>query len=132
MNQNRYFSLTNLTPSIIHFKINNIDPTPVEFDEYLKIHSDSLLNSQRIAVIYDISDGKFLTSEQRIKLGKMVSQNSENMKKYVACVAYVNTSVMAGIILKGILLVSPMPVPNKVFTTTEAATAWCNEMLGNR
>ncbi len=132
MNQNRYYSLTNLTPSIIQFKINNIDPSPAEFDEYIKIHSSLLFNSQRIAVIYDISAGKFLTSEQRIKLGKMVNQNSESMKKYVACVAYVNTSVMAGIILKGILLVSPMPVPSKVFTNADEAFAWCNENLTSR
>jgi hypothetical protein len=129
MSQNRYFTLTHLSESIIQFKINSIDPTPSEFDEYLKIHTSEIFTSTRVALLYDISEGKFLTSEQRIRLGKMISQNADSMKKSIACVAYVNTSVMAGIILKGILLVSPMPVPSKVFTTTEGALAWCNEML---
>lgn len=106
-------------------KVLPFDASEKDFDEYLTFLTDYWTRDTKSSFIIDISKGKYMSSDRRIKFGNVTKKYKSEMKKSVHCVAFVNDSVLAATVLKGILLVSPLEVPTKVFTQTEEAKAWC-------
>jgi|GEM_PF-3801629 len=121
-----YFTYWLYKPNIHMVKIHSVEPSTEIFEEYIEFSKFSI-NEMKGAMILDISKGRFLTTEQRIKLSKVIKANSTTIVKNWVSVAYVNTSIIAGLILKGILMLSPLPVKSKVFSSIEEALNWSYE-----
>jgi hypothetical protein len=120
----KYFTYSRLRPDIHLVQVNDIEPTDDVFQEYIQFCIEST-RELKGAVIQDISKAKFLSSQQRIKLSHVIKVNSELIKQNWTSIAYVNTSLVASIILKGVLLATPLPVKHKVFTDLDPAVKWC-------
>lgn len=88
-------------------KLNPIEPSEKEFDEYLSYLGSLLEKRERYADILLMSEGKYLPSNLRIKMGNWVKVNKENLLKYQACMAFVNESIIMNVVLKSIFIVSP-------------------------
>jgi hypothetical protein len=100
-----------------------------DFDDYLAFLTDYWTRDVRSSFIIDISRGKYMSSDRRIKFGNLTKKYRKEMVTSVHCVAFVNTSVLAATVLKGILLISPLEIPTKVFTQFGDAEQWCHSLI---
>jgi hypothetical protein len=114
---------------IVIVRINPMEPTDQQFDEYLSSLDAVLGRMKRGALIIQISQGKFLPSEKRIKLGNWSKINTQSIKEKMVGLCYINSAFLPATILKGILLVNTPPVPYTVVKTEEEAFAWAGEKL---
>jgi hypothetical protein len=106
-----------------------ITPTDADLDEYLEEQA-VLLNglNEKVILIYDINNSKFIGSEQRIKIGKWSKEKTPLFleKTYGTCL--VNTSVIANIIMKGIFLFTGSQ-QTPIFSKMEEAIKWADGVL---
>jgi hypothetical protein len=126
--KNSFVQITNQNDVII-VDILPSDFPDADFDEYIAFLTDYWTRKTPSCFIIDISKGKYMSSDKRIKFGNVTKKYKEEMKKSVHCVAFVNTSILASTVLKGILMVSPLEVPTKVFTKLDDAKAWCDTFM---
>jgi hypothetical protein len=124
----KYFTYSIIKTDLHLIKVHNVEATPAIFDEYI-LFSEVSTRELKGAVIMDISDAKFLSSEQRIRIGDAIKKNTKSIQQNWTSIAYVNTSVLASMVLKGVLLMGPLPVRSKVFTSLDDAIAWSEGFL---
>src|SRR6478736_6118896 len=123
MTQTKYFTYSMFNSNIHLVQINNVKPLNGAFEEYLQF-SDRSAKELKGAMIIDISKGKFLTQKQRAKINEVLISNNEAISKNWTSVAYINTSIISRIVLKGKLRMSPLPVKTNVFTSLDEAVNW--------
>jgi len=93
------------------------------FEEYLQF-SDRSAKELKGAMIIDVSKGKLLSPKQRTKLNDVINSNNEAIAKNWTSIAYINTSVISRLMLKGKLRINPLPVKANVFTSLDDAVTW--------
>jgi hypothetical protein len=121
--QRQYFSYSQYRPNVHLVQVNNVEPANEAFEEYLQF-SDWSAKEMKGAVIMDMSKGKFLPKDKRQKFEQVIKANSKTIAKNWISVAYVNSSAITRIIMKGKLWMKPLPVKAKVFTDFEEAVTW--------
>jgi hypothetical protein len=121
--KSKYFTYSRFKSSVHLVKINNVEPLAEFFEEYLQF-SDRSTKELKGAVILDISKSKFLSPSQRTKLNNVINSNNEAIAKNWTSIAYIDTSIIARIVLKGKLWMRPLPVETKVFTSLDEAVSW--------
>lgn len=126
--ERRYFSYINHNSNVHLVRIHDVKPMDEIFDEYVQF-SNRATKEMKGAMIIDISKGKYLSPSQRARLSQVINSNNEAIAKNWTSIAYVNTSALARIILKGKLWMRPMPVQAKVFTSFDEAVTWSYETL---
>lgn len=114
---------------IVIVRINPIDPTEQQFEEYLEELTKVAKEMKNGVLIFQISNGKFLPSEKRIKIGNWIKTHTEIMKKNMYGICYVNTSFIPMTILKGILLVNKPPISYAVLGSESEGIAWAKEKI---
>ena len=119
----RYFNYSRVSSNVHLVQINNSAPSNDVFEEYLQF-SDHSARELRGAMIIDISKRKFLSQKQRAKLENVINSNNDAIAKNWTSLAYVNTSILSRIVLKGKLRMRPLPVKTKVFTSFDEAVTW--------
>jgi len=127
----KYFSYSRFNSNIHLVQINNVKPLNGAFEEYLQF-SDRSAKELKGAMIIDISKGKFLLPKQRARLNDVINFNNEAIVKNWTSVAYVNTSMIARILLKGKLRMNPLPVKANVFTSLDEAVTWSYKIFLNQ
>lgn len=124
-----YVDIDYTNDPIVILTVKPIEPTDQQFDEYLA-SLDVVLGKMNYGVlIIQISQGKFLSSEKRIKLGNWSKRNATIMKQCMAGLCYINSAFLPATILKGILLVNTPPIPYTVVKTENEALTWAKERL---
>src|SRR5579863_5434810 len=126
--EKKYFSYSLYNPSIHLVQIHNEKPLNEIFEEYIEF-SDRSAKEMKGAMILDVSKRKPLSPKQRLKLSRVINSNTQAIAKNWTSIAYVNTSMLARLILKGKLWMKPMPVKAKVFTSFEDAVTWSYEVF---
>lgn len=119
----KYFNYSRVSSNVHLVQINNAMPSNDAFEEYLQF-SDRSTRELKGAMIIDISRRKYLSGTQRTKLGHVINSNNEEIAKNWTSLAYVNTSILSRIVLKGKLWMRPLPVKTKVFTSFDEAVTW--------
>jgi hypothetical protein len=114
---------------IVIVRVNPIDPSEQQFEEYLQELTKVVKEMKNGVLIFQVSNGKFLSSEKRIKIGNWIKTHTDVMKKNMYGVCYVNTSFIAMTILKGIFLVNKPPIPSVVLPSESEGIAWAKEKI---
>lgn len=112
---------------LILVRINAIDPTEAQFDEYIASTLEAVKEIKNGVLLHNISKGKFLTSEQRIKIGSLYREYGDVFRANLAGMAFVNNAFIPMTILKGVFLVNKPPVAYCVVSSEDEALAWANE-----
>jgi hypothetical protein len=114
---------------IVIVRVNSIEPSDQQFEEYLQELTKVVKEIKNGVLIFQLSNGKFLASEKRIKIGNWIKEHAEIMKQNMYGVCYVNTSFIAMTILKGIFLVNKPPIPSVVLASESEGIAWAKERI---
>src|SRR6478609_425196 len=128
MTQTKYFTYSKFNSNIHLVQINNVKPLNGAFEEYLQF-SDRSAKELKGAMIIDVSKGKLLSPKQRTKLNDVINSNNEAIAKNWTSIAYINTSVISRLMLKGKLRINPLPVKANVFTSLDDAVTWSYEIF---
>jgi len=123
MEQTKYFTYSRFNSNIHLVRINNVKPLNGVFDEFIEF-SDRSAKELKGAMIIDVSKGKLLSQKQRARLNDVISCNNETIAKNWTSVAYVNSSMILRMVLKGKLRMRPLPVKADVFTSLDEAVTW--------
>lgn len=125
----KYCSIDKTLPNIVIIRINPIEPTPAVFDEYILEMKKLIKDSQQAVLVHNVSQGKFLTSEQRIKIGNLYKEQHTEFKSKIIGHAFVNSSFIQMTILKGIFLVNRPPVDYVVVSSEQEAVEWARRVI---
>ena len=121
--EKKYFTYLRYNPNVHVVQINNVAPASEAFAEYIQF-SERSTKELKGAMIIDISKRKLLSPKKRTQLSQVINSNNEAIARNWTSIAYVNTSIFARIVLKGELLMRPLPVKTKVFTSFDEAVTW--------
>jgi hypothetical protein len=121
--EKKYFTYLRYSANVHLIQIHNVKPLREPFEEYLQF-SDRSTKELKGALIIDISKRKLLSPGQRTKLSKVINTNNESVTKNWTSIAYVNTSLVARVLLKGKLRMKPLPIKANVFTSLDEAVTW--------
>ncbi len=108
------------------------EPTVTEFQEHLDELSYIIKTHQHFVMILDISQSKFLPSEMRIMAGNWLKQEAGMMRKNMRGMVMLNNSMVMGMILKGVLLISRPSVDYLVANSKEEAITWATRLLSTQ
>ncbi len=100
-----------------------------DFDEYLSFLTEIYSVNSKFVVLNDLSQGGYMKSEHRIKLGKWTKENMENIQKQCRGVAFLTDSLVQKTLLQGIFLVQSPPYEYIVVKEEEKAHEWLKEQL---
>lgn len=112
---------------VLVYKFSSKDPSDQEFEAYLKDLVNDWKSYSGSVIINDLSEAKYLSSENRIKVGKVMKDNEEMMTQSVKALVYVMPSVILNMLLKGIFAIKKPPVEVKIVKTREEAIRWATE-----
>jgi hypothetical protein len=113
---------------IVVVRIQPITPTEAEFDEYVEIGTDVMRKLAGGVIIHNVTEGKFLTSRQRIAIGNLYKDEREMISKLKG-MGYVNSAFIPMTMLKGIFLINKPPVDYTVVSTEAEAIVWAKSKL---
>jgi hypothetical protein len=126
--RNAYAEYDSSLHPVVIARIKPIEPTPQEFDQYIQAAKEVIRNLAGGVMVFNVSDGKFLSSEQRIKLGKLFKDEREALLRLKG-MAYVNAAIIPMTMLKAIFLVNKPPVDYTVVSTEADAISWAKKKL---
>ena len=122
------FDFSNLP--IVVITVTPVEPTEATYDEFLRKMSKTVNEAvEKIAIITDLTQGKYLKSELRIKMGNWLKDNEVLLKEKVEVMCLVNKSAIVNIVIKGVFLIKKPAVPTQIFSTLEQAIQWSDEKL---
>ena len=110
------------------FEIQPIAPTVEQVHEHIRELNTTLASINKGVFIIDITNMKFLSSENRIILGKWLKETTPVLKAKLNGMGFV-APLIQRMLLKGVFLVSAPPVEHSVFNNREEATAWAKARL---
>jgi len=116
---------------IVVFDFSSREPTFAEFEAYLKKTESYYAREIPLSFILDGTKSRFLTTELRIRQAQWMKDNAPIIKKYQKGIAFILPNIMSRIILKGILLIEPIPAPFIVVSSFDEALQWTQQQLAN-
>ena len=114
---------------VVVYEFSSKDPTPQEFDAYIKDLTEDIHNLSGAVVVNDLSNAKYLSSENRIKAGKVIKDNESVVKQNIVAIVYVMPSVVLNMLLKGIFAIKKPPVEVKIVKTRAEAMQWASSKV---
>jgi hypothetical protein len=126
--QNTYYQYTKLSEQIHLIVLTQAEPVEDLFAEYINFALYSARETKG-AWIIDISKARYLPEQHRKILTTTIKSCYDLVQKNWTSVAYVNTSIMPGVLLEVIEMDSPLPIPTKVFGMLETAIEWSQLQL---
>lgn len=107
-------------------------PTDVAFAQFLRNYKTYLDRPEQYAVVFDARKAGNTPPSQRKAMAQWIEANRERFSQRVKGVAFVIDTLLVRMMLRGILMLQPMPSPHTVVEKPEEATAWCRERLAAR
>ncbi len=105
------------------------EPTNDEFDAWIKEMITYITEKKGIVLVQELTNAKYLSSENRIKVGNIFKKYEKEIKENVIGIAYIVPSVIVNMLLKGIFAIKKPATDYKVVKTEEEAKKWANEKL---
>lgn len=125
----KYATLEEQDAPLFRIRFSAKEPSCEEFEEYLQILDGLYAKHDKLALFFDASQVKYLSSELRIRQGEWLKENFERMESQCAGVAYFLPNLMTRFILKGIFLVQKQAAPYKVVGSEEEGIDWLHEKI---
>jgi hypothetical protein len=130
----KFFSHQIIVPNILLITVQPIAPSDRDVQDYLNLLLSTARRfsdqNKKGGLILDISNAKYLNAEQRILIGQAIKANSQLLNDGFVSLAYITTSVVSSVVIKGINLIQPPPIPYRVCITLMDAFKWTEQMLG--
>lgn len=116
---------------IIIFKINPINSTIAQYEEYLQVQKEIMVQAvaekKRLVIVFDFTHLKFLSSEMRIKRGNFLKDNNDLIKKTLEVTIMVTPNIVSRTMLQGVMLVFKPSVPTPVVASMREAMKLAEE-----
>jgi len=125
----KYATLEEQDAPLFRIRFSAKEPSREEFEEYLQILDELYAKHDKLALLFDASQVKYLSSELRIRQGEWLKENFEQMENQCAGVAYFLPNLMTRFILKGIFLVQKQAAPYKIVGSEEEGISWLKQQL---
>lgn len=125
----KYVEIDKSNEPVVVYEFSSKDPTPQEFDAYIKDLTEDVHNLNGVVMVNDLSNAKYLSSENRIKAGKVIKDNEAVVKKNIVAIVYVMPSVVLNMLLKGIFAIKKPPVEVKIVKTRAEAMQWASSKV---
>ena len=105
-------------------------PTDAEFQEYLRKYSELLDSQPRFAAVFVTAPGLPMTAPRHARWqAEFMKERRRDMEQRIVGVAFsLSSPVMRGV-LRGILMLQPMPCPHTVVTTEHEGVSWAKAKL---
>ena len=114
---------------IVIVKFSKEEATEEQFDEHLNRMYKMYSEHDKVLVVFDTSQAKYLSSALRIKQGKWLKKHHQLLRETIIAAVYVSRSFIMKTILKGIFLVHAPDWERKVVTDVDNGLKWANEKL---
>jgi hypothetical protein len=115
---------------IVVISFQPIEPSDEKIDSYLnKLRLLLEESKENVFLIYDLNQGKYMTMDGRIRMGKWTKTHSDLFKEKVMGMANVNTSIIANMVLKAFLLLVPVHMRPVLFTKMSEAIKYAEEVI---
>lgn len=125
----KYATFEEQDAPLYRIRFSDQDPSHEEFEEYLKELNTLYSKHEKLALFFDGSKVKYLSSELRIRQGQWLKANFQRMEKQCVGTSYLLPSLMTQFILKGIFLVQKQAAPYKIVASEDEGIAWLQEQL---
>lgn len=111
-----------------------VEPSHENVDHYIKTIKENTLEREEDTVIWilDLSKGKYLKTEFRIKFNDVYNTKTEGQRRMLGKIKYmlyVNSNILISAVLKTIFTFQRQVLPTKVFKTREEAFAFAKKEL---
>lgn len=127
MQQTSYFDKSLFPIVVVKFKGGEISEK--EFDAHLDRMYHLYSEHDKILIVFDTSNAKYLSSTLRIKQGNWLKKHHKLLKDTIIAAVYVSSSVMMKMMLKGIFLVQTPAWEHKVVVNLDNGLEWAKEKL---
>lgn len=99
----------------------SFEPSLDEYKAYLLKQETFLKEAKSLFIIYDTSQSKYLSAENRAIQSKWINENKDLLKTKVKKMVFVIPSIAVRLVLKTILAFSPLPCPHLVVDSMKEA-----------
>jgi hypothetical protein len=105
-------------------------PTDREFEQYLQDYAQLLRGEQRFAAVFVTTPHMPMTPARHARLqAQFMKDHRDQMAERVVCVAFSLPSPLMRGVLRGILMLQPMPCPHTVVATESEGVSWVKARL---
>ena len=105
-------------------------PTDREFEQYLSDYRQVLEAETRFGAVYATSPNMPLTPPKQVRLqARFMKEHRSSMAERVVGVAFSLPSPLMRSVLRGILMIQPMPCPHTVVATEPEGVSWLRARL---
>jgi hypothetical protein len=105
-------------------------PTDREFEQYLSDYRAVLESDRRFGAVYVTAPSMPLTPPRQVRLqAGFMKEHRTLMEQRVVGVAFALPSPLMRGVLRGILMLQPMPCPHAVVTTEAEGVSWVRARL---
>jgi len=105
------------------------EPTNEEFDAWTKEMIKTISENKGIVLVQELTNAKYLSSENRIKVGNIFKKHEKEIKQNVLGIAYIVPSVIVNMLLKGIFAIKKPATDYKVVKTEQEAMKWSRDKV---
>ena len=109
---------------IIHAQFTG-QTTDADVEGYLVISDVALALGDPYALILEAMKIDSLSATQRRLFAEWIARNKGAIKQLCVGQAYVVPGVLQRMIIRSIFMLTPMPAPYRIVSTTQEAWAWC-------
>ncbi|MDX2190633.1 MAG: hypothetical protein SFY32_12290 [Bacteroidota bacterium] len=114
MSNIRLYGTFELKGDILEVIYPSFEPSVEEYKDYLKRLDTFILNDKKINIIYDTTNSKYLSADNRILQSNWIKLRQKELKENVKMMYFIIPSLPVRLVLKTILAFSPLPCPHEV------------------
>lgn len=115
---------------IVIFKMLPIEISDQNLENYLALIEKSLLESnQKLIIIYNNQDSRFLSGDQLVRISKWGSSKTALFQANTIGTCVVTSSILSNLILKSLKVLLKSNFNASVFSSMELALEWSKEQL---
>ncbi|HAA11380.1 MAG TPA: hypothetical protein DCE41_06615 [Cytophagales bacterium] len=115
---------------VVVLRMNEVDPTPEEIDEFFDELENELEKREGHYVSKVYGQKNFVSSETRVRMGKRSNAMNEKFKGRSRGTVVIQQSAIARMMIKGIMIVIKQKLPLKIVSNEREAEKALNELLG--
>ena len=117
---------------VVHVTFKGIDPTVEEVKEYLHAMEKAYDQCEgKFVVLFDATKTKWISGQARIDLGKGIKLIEQKYIETYVKGFFIIPNTVVKLMLKGVNVVLKPKVPQKIFSTYEAANTALEEEIAN-
>ncbi len=127
--KNRFFEANEIRPNVFEYIIFAVEPTDQELNDWMVFLDKLLVERQRVASIYQMTNMKFLKAEHRIAIGNWTKKQSVPIKEKTIGVGYKTDGILGKMILNGIFLIQKPEYPTLISTKDDEINEWIEDLF---